>query len=73
MKDGKIVVLAGNYTQFKYWLQHNIIPITTDADTYKLRDIKIKEIYTEGTYYESLSASALDKIHTVYRHGKSEA
>jgi len=49
--EKKIVVLAGNMEQFRYWLRHNVIPITSKEDIVKLRGIKIGEVYHEGDWY----------------------
>lgn len=48
---GKIVVLAGSMEQFRYWLKHNVIPITKNDDVQRMIGAKIDAIYKEGTWY----------------------
>jgi hypothetical protein len=45
--EGKIVVLAGNMEQFKYWLRHNIIPVTKNDDIHRVIGCKIDAVYKE--------------------------
>ncbi len=58
---GKIVVLAGNREQFKHWLRHNIIPITNRHDVERLRGVRIREVYKEGSWHEWMDAE-IDEI-----------
>lgn len=60
--EKKIVVLAGNRTQFQHWLRQNIIPITCKQDMDKLRGIKIRDIYHEGDYYAWADHRVYDEI-----------
>jgi len=60
--EGKIVVLAGNMEQFRYWLRHNIIPVISDRDIERITGCKIKAVYKEGNWYEKLSPETLAEI-----------
>jgi hypothetical protein len=60
--EGKIVVLAGNMEQFKYWLRHNIIPVTKNDDIHRVIGCKIDAVYKEGTWYKNLSTKTLEEI-----------
>ena len=60
--DGKIVVLAGNMQQFKYWVQNNIIPVTKNDDIHRVIGCKIEAVYKEGNWYEKLSTETLEAI-----------
>jgi len=59
---GKIVVLAGSMEQFRYWLKHNVIPITKNDDVQRMIGAKIDAIYKEGTWYENLSPHVIEEI-----------
>ena len=59
---GKIVVLAGSMKQFRYWLEHNIIPVTSDHHIEKVRGCKIEAVYKEGNWHEKLSTETLAEI-----------
>jgi hypothetical protein len=52
MDNKRIVVIAGNREQFKYWLRNNIIPITGNYDLDRLRGIRVREIVKYGTWYD---------------------
>jgi len=60
--EGKIVVLAGNMEQFRYWLKHNIIPVISDRDIKRITGCKIEAVYKEGNWYEKLSPETLAEI-----------
>lgn len=50
--EGKIVVLAGSYAQFKDWLEHNVVPITSKMDMEKIHGTTVSQVFTEGDYYK---------------------
>lgn len=58
----KIIVVAGNMDQFKYWLRHTIIPITNVRDEHRLEGITIKAVFKEGTFHNWLTPEIVAKI-----------
>jgi hypothetical protein len=67
-KDKKIVVVAGNREQFRYWLRHNIIPVTNRNDVERLHGVRVHETHTEGTWNEWMDDEIKDflKVFGVY-------
>lgn len=63
----KIIVIAGNREQFKYWVNYNIVPVTNVSDVHKLRGIRLHKIYVEGTWYEWMNDETNDMIRVLNR------
>ena len=63
--DERIVVVAGNIEQARYWIRQNIILVTNKVHIRNLQGIKIKEVYYEGTPYEWLDAEADAELHAL--------
>ena len=70
--DKKIIVVAGNYEQVRYWIKHNIVPLTSKYDLDRLRGIEIGDVQYEGTYYEWFDAETEDLLHALKSRTKED-
>ena len=64
---GKIVVVAGDHKQFRYWRDVNIIPVVSQQDVDRLQGTKIDKFYFEGTYRRWLDDRASDLLKLLFK------
>ena len=50
--DKRILVIAGNRSQFNNWLRKMVIPMTGKEDIRNLYGIRFHDVYYEGTWQE---------------------
>lgn len=65
MPTEKIAVLAGDYKQFKDWLQNNVIPVINKRDLDRLKYIEISKIFTKGNYDEWFDSECKDTLKAI--------
>lgn len=55
---GKIIVVAGNMDQFRYWIKRNVIPVVSLEHARKLVGLEVDKIYFEGDHIPWFSHEA---------------